>query len=213
MTPNMECLSEVRINESLDTARILLMEQSALQECVLTITAGAGGAESADWSAILKSLYLRWASQSGVKETGRTDEVVDGKLKQVSLKFSGKLVYGWLKGETGAHRLVRISPHDSQGRRYTSYASIRVRPIHEGTVIDPYEPIDYSAAVPDTGRWGRHVRSYVLHPYQLVKDLRTGHETNDADAVLQGDIDGFLAAYVIVRARQLPPPPSTDGER
>jgi peptide chain release factor 2 len=230
----------------------------------LEINSGAGGTESCDWAAMLARMYVRWAEQHGytVELQSETPGEEAG-IKSASYKISGHNAYGWLKSESGVHRLVRISPYDSAARRHTSFCSVWVYPVVDDTIeievqdkdvrIDTYrssgaggqhvnktdsavrithfptgivvtsseksqhqnrdiawkalksrlyqlELNKRNAAVleaheskGDAG-WGNQIRSYVLQPYQMVKDLRTGHETSDTQGVLDGDLDGFMAA-------------------
>jgi len=230
----------------------------------LEINAGAGGTESCDWASMLARMYVRWAEKKGYKvelqsETGGDE----AGIRSAAYKISGPNAYGWLKSESGVHRLVRISPYDSAARRHTSFSSVWVYPVIDDNIeivvpdseirIDTYrssgaggqhvnttdsavrithlptgivvtssmksqhqnrevamnalksrlyqQELDRrNAAVNaqheskgDAG-WGNQIRSYVLQPYQMVKDLRTGFETSDTGGVLDGDLDGFMAA-------------------
>jgi peptide chain release factor 2 len=230
----------------------------------LEINAGAGGTESCDWASMLARMYVRWAEKKGYKvelqsETGGEE----AGIRSAAYKISGPNAYGWLKSESGVHRLVRISPYDSAARRHTSFSSVWVYPVVDDNIeivvpdneirIDTYRSsgaggqhvnttdsavrithiptgivvtsseksqhqnrancmaalksrlyqleLDRRNAVVnaqhenkgDAG-WGNQIRSYVLQPYQMVKDLRTGHETSDTQGVLDGDLDGFMAA-------------------
>ena len=230
----------------------------------LEVNAGAGGTESCDWASMLARMYVRWAEKKGytVELQSETPGEEAG-IRSVSYKISGKNAYGWLKSESGVHRLVRISPYDSAARRHTSFSSVWVYPVVDDNIeievldkdirIDTYrssgaggqhvnktdsavrithfptnivvtssmksqhqnrdiamqalksrlyqmEMERRSAAVleahenkGDAG-WGNQIRSYVLQPYQMVKDLRTGVETSDTQGVLDGDLDPFMAA-------------------
>jgi peptide chain release factor 2 len=233
----------------------------------LEINAGAGGTESQDWASMLMRQYMRWAQRKGyvLSVMDRHDGEEAG-IKSVSLKIEGDMAYGWLRAENGVHRLVRISPFDSNAKRHTSFASISVSPVIDDTIevvvedkdlrIDTYRsqgaggqhvnttdsavrithiPTGIVAAC-QSGRsqhqnkdlamsmlrarlyeaevqrreqekakahgmktdigWGHQIRSYVLHPYQMVKDLRTNFETSNTSGVMDGDIDGFLEAYL-----------------
>ena len=230
----------------------------------LEINAGAGGTESCDWASMLARMYVRWAEKKGYKvelqsETGGDE----AGIRSAAYKISGPNAYGWLKSESGVHRLVRISPYDSAARRHTSFSSVWVYPVVDDNIeivipdsdirIDTYrssgaggqhvnttdsavrithlptnivvtssmksqhqnrevamnalrsrlyqlELDKRNAAINaqheskgDAG-WGNQIRSYVLQPYQMVKDLRTGYETSDTQGVLDGDLDGFMAA-------------------
>ncbi len=228
------------------------------------INAGAGGTESCDWAAMLARMYVRWAEAHGytVEQLDESQGEEAG-IKSATYKVSGRNAYGWLKSESGVHRLVRISPYDSQARRHTSFASVWVYPVVDDTIeieildkdirIDTFrssgaggqhvnktdsavrithlptnivvtsslksqhqnreiamnalkarlyqmELDKRNAAINalhdakgDAG-WGNQIRSYVLQPYQMVKDLRTGYETSDTEGVLDGDLDAFMAA-------------------
>lgn len=245
--------------------RALLSGEADGNDCYLEVNAGAGGTESCDWAEMLLRMYVRWAEQHGysvewVEETPGEE----AGIKSATIKIKGENAYGWLKTESGVHRLVRISPFDSQARRHTSFASVWVYPVIDDRIkieinekdlrIDTYrasgaggqhvnrtdsavrithlptgivvscqsdrsqhrnramamemlkarlyelelqkrraEQEATEALKTDIG-WGHQIRSYVLHPYKLVKDLRTGVETSDAQGVLDGDIDRFLEA-------------------
>lgn len=234
-------------------------------DCYLEINAGAGGTESCDWSSMLLRMYMRWADQSGFKTT--VLEINDGDeagIKSATIQIEGENAYGWLKTESGVHRLVRISPFDSNARRHTSFSSVSVSPVVDENIeieiedkdlrVDTFrssgaggqhvnttdsairithiptgivvscqnqrsqhqnrdtamnmlraklyelelqkqdaEKAEREAQKTDIA-WGHQIRSYVLHPYQMVKDLRTGVETGNSAAVLDGDIDMFLEA-------------------
>jgi peptide chain release factor 2 len=230
----------------------------------LEINAGAGGTESCDWANILARMYVRWAEKKGYKvELQSESPGEEAGIKSAAYKISGPNAYGWLKSESGVHRLVRISPYDSAARRHTSFCSVWVYPVVDDNIeidipdrdirIDTYrssgaggqhvnttdsavrithlptnivvtssmksqhqnreiamnalrsrlyqlELDKRNAAINaaheskgDAG-WGNQIRSYVLQPYQMVKDLRTGYETSDTQGVLDGDLDGFMAA-------------------
>ena len=230
----------------------------------LEVNAGAGGTESCDWASMLSRMYVRWAEKKGYKvETQSVSYGEEAGIKSVAYKISGPNAYGWLKSESGVHRLVRISPYDSAARRHTSFSSVWVYPVVDDNIeievaandirIDTYrssgaggqhvnttdsavrithmptgivvtsseksqhqnrdiamkalksrlyqmELDKRNAAINaaheskgDAG-WGNQIRSYVLQPYQMVKDLRTGVETSDTQGVLDGDLDKFMAA-------------------
>ena len=230
----------------------------------LEINAGAGGTESCDWASMLARMYVRWAEKKGYKVELQSETPGDeAGIRSASYKISGPNAYGWLKSESGVHRLVRISPYDSAARRHTSFSSVWVYPVVDDNIeivipdneirIDTYrssgaggqhvnttdsavrithlptnivvtssmksqhqnreiamnalrsrlyqlELDKRNAAINaaheskgDAG-WGNQIRSYVLQPYQMVKDLRTGYETSDTQGVLDGDLDGFMAA-------------------
>jgi peptide chain release factor 2 len=230
----------------------------------LEINAGAGGTESCDWASMLARMYVRWAEKKGYKvEVQSMSDGDEAGIKSAAYKISGPNAYGWLKSESGVHRLVRISPYDSAARRHTSFSSVWVYPVVDDNIeieipagdirIDTYrssgaggqhvnttdsavrithlptgivvtsseksqhqnrancmaalksrlyqmELDKRNAAINaqheskgDAG-WGNQIRSYVLQPYQMVKDLRTGVETSDTQGVLDGDLDRFMAA-------------------
>ncbi|MCB1562089.1 MAG: peptide chain release factor 2 [Alphaproteobacteria bacterium] len=239
-------------------------------DAYLQVNAGAGGTEAQDWADMILRMYIRWAEQHGHKVS--LLEKSDGEeagLKSATIRIEGENAYGWLKAETGVHRLVRISPFDSSARRHTSFASVSVSPVVDESIeieiedkdlrIDTYRsqgaggqhvnttdsavrithiPTGIVAACQsersqhqnrahamallkarlyeeelrkreeeqarihgektDIG-WGHQIRSYVLHPYQMVKDARTGVETTASQAVLDGDLDMFLEASLAHR--------------
>lgn len=248
----------------------LLSGEADSNDAYLEVNAGAGGTESCDWASILFRMYTRWAEQHGYKVEliDRTDGEEAG-IKSITVQISGDQAYGWLKSEEGVHRLVRISPFDSNARRHTSFASVSVSPVvDENIEIEVLEKdlrVDtmrasgaggqhvnktdsairithipsgivvacqaersqhknrakamamlkarlYDAelkkreasagaqyeAKSDIG-WGHQIRSYVLQPYQMVKDLRTGVERTDAQTVLDGDLDDYLHASLAQR--------------
>lgn len=248
----------------------LLSGEADESECFLEVHAGAGGTEAQDWAEMLMRMYLRWAEDHGYK-VDCLDETPgeEAGIKSVTLQVKGPRAYGWLKTESGVHRLVRISPFDSNAKRHTSFASIWVYPVLDDTIsieildkdlrIDTYrasgaggqhvnktdsairithlptgivvqcqndrsqhrnraqafdmlrsrlyelelqkraqEVQAQSDSKTDIG-WGHQIRSYVLHPYQMVKDLRTGVEKGNAQAVLDGKIDDFLEASLSQR--------------
>ena len=261
--------AEVALRALLETARekeleALLDGEADGNDTFLEINAGAGGTESCDWAAMLARMYVRWAEKKGyaVELQSMTDGEEAG-IRSASYKVTGKNAYGWLKSESGVHRLVRISPYDSAARRHTSFSSVWVYPVVDDNIeidipdrdirIDTYrssgaggqhvnttdsavrithlptnivvtssmksqhqnrdacmvalrarlyqlELDKRNAAINaaheskgDAG-WGNQIRSYVLQPYQMVKDLRTGVETSDTGGVLDGDLDRFMAA-------------------
>ena len=230
----------------------------------LEINAGAGGTESCDWAAMLARMYVRWAEKKGYKvELTSESPGEEAGIRSATYRISGPNAYGWLKSESGVHRLVRISPYDSAARRHTSFCSVWVYPVvdenieitvPEGEIrIDTYrssgaggqhvnttdsavrithiptgivttssqksqhqnrdiamnalksrlyemelrkrtEAIEAQHDAKGDAGWGNQIRSYVLHPYQMVKDLRTGVETSDTQGVLDGALDPFMAA-------------------
>ncbi|MGI9421060.1 MAG: peptide chain release factor 2 [Geminicoccaceae bacterium] len=243
----------------------LLSGEADSNDCFLEIHAGAGGTESQDWAEMLLRMYVRWAEKRGFKlEFVEESAGEEAGLKSVTVKVLGHNAYGWMKTESGVHRLVRISPFDSQARRHTSFASVWIYPIIDDSIeveveekdlrIDTYrasgaggqhinktdsairithlptgivvqcqndrsqhrnraqaydmlrarlyelelqkrqEAADAEAASKSDIGWGHQIRSYVLQPYQMVKDLRTGVEKGNAQGVLDGDIDDYLEA-------------------
>ena len=248
----------------------LLSGEADSNDCFLEINAGAGGTESQDWTQMLVRMYVRWAEAHGYKVEWLDESAgEEAGLKSATLKIIGFNAYGWLKTESGVHRLVRISPYDSAARRHTSFSSVWVYPVIDDTIDVQYEEKDlridtYRAsgaggqhvnktdsairithlptgivvqcqndrsqhrnraaafdmlrarlyerelqireeaaqaehdAKTDIG-WGHQIRSYVLQPYQMVKDLRTDVETSNTQAVLDGDLDQFMAASLAQR--------------
>ncbi len=230
----------------------------------LEINAGAGGTESCDWASMLARMYVRWAEKKGYKVELQSENAgEEAGIKSAAYKISGPNAYGWLKSESGVHRLVRISPYDSDARRHTSFSSIWVYPVVDDAIeidvqdkdirIDTYRSsgaggqhvnktdsavrithfptgivvtsseksqhqnrdiamkalksrlyqleldkrnaaINAAHEAKGDAGWGNQIRSYVLQPYQMVKDLRTNHETSDTQGVLDGDLDAFMAA-------------------
>ncbi len=248
----------------------LLSGEADANDCFIEINSGAGGTESQDWASMLERMYLRWAQNRGFKSELLDETPGEGAgIKSATLKVSGHNAYGWAKTETGVHRLVRISPFDSNARRHTSFASVWVYPViddkieikiddkdlqidtmrsggaggqhvnkTESAVRITHLPTNIAVkcqagrsqhankaeamqmlkarlyerelrireekaqAVEDSKTdiaWGHQIRSYVLHPYQLVKDLRTEVETSDTQGVLDGDLDEFMAAALADR--------------
>ena len=234
-------------------------------DCFVEINAGAGGTEAQDWAEMMQRMYARWGEQKGYKiEYIEESAGEEAGIKSVTMRFNGDNAYGWLKTESGVHRLVRISPYDSSARRHTSFASVWVYPVVDDAIeveieekdlrIDTYrasgaggqhvnktdsairithlptnivvqcqndrsqhrnratafnmlkarlyelelqrreEEASVSAAGKTDIGWGNQIRSYVLHPYQMVKDLRTQVEKGNAQGVLDGDIDAFIEA-------------------
>jgi peptide chain release factor 2 len=250
----------------------LLSGEADGNDTYLEVHAGAGGTESQDWAQMLLRMYMRWAEDKGYKvalvEQSAGEEAG---IKSATLEIKGENAYGWLKTESGVHRLVRISPYDSAARRHTSFASVWVFPVVDDNIdieikesdcrIDTYRssgaggqhvnttdsavrithiPTNIvvasqqersqiknraiawgmlkarlyelelkkredkasaeAASKTDIG-WGHQIRSYVLQPYQLVKDLRTGVQTSDPSRVLDGDIDPFVEAALAQRMK------------
>jgi peptide chain release factor 2 len=248
----------------------LLSGEADKNDCYLDINAGAGGTEAQDWAQIVYRMYLRWAEKHGFKIEILDENEGDGAgIKSASMKLTGLNAFGWLKAESGVHRLVRISPFDANARRHTSFCAVWVYPVVDDSInvvvedkdlrIDTYrasgaggqhvnrtesairithapsgivvqcqsdrsqhrnkatamemlksklyetelrkrENAAQSEANEKTDiGWGHQIRSYVLHPYQLVKDLRTNVETSNSGAVLDGDIDLFLEASLAAK--------------
>lgn len=251
----------------------LLSGEVDANDAFLDVNAGSGGTEAQDWASMLLRMYTRWAEAHGYKTSLLEQSAGDeAGIKSTTIKIEGHNAYGWLKTETGVHRLVRISPFDSNARRHTSFASITVTPVIDDNIdiniedkdlrIDTYrssgaggqhvnttdsavrithEPTGVVVACQsersqhqnranamsmlraklyeleiqqreaaqseayeektDIG-WGHQIRSYVLHPYQMVKDLRTAFETSDAGGVLDGNLDGFLESALSYKQEQ-----------
>ncbi|MEZ5884490.1 MAG: peptide chain release factor 2 [Paracoccaceae bacterium] len=259
-----KALKELREFSAAKELEALLDGEADGNDTFLEINAGAGGTESCDWASMLARMYVRWAEKKGYKVELQSESAgEEAGIKSASYKISGPNAYGWLKSESGVHRLVRISPYDSAARRHTSFCSVWVYPVVDDNIeieipasdirIDTYrssgaggqhvnttdsavrithlptnivvtssmksqhqnreiamnalrsrlyqlELDKRNAAINaaheskgDAG-WGNQIRSYVLQPYQMVKDLRTGYETSDTQGVLDGDLDGFMAA-------------------
>ncbi len=267
--------AEQALFETLKEARsaqveTLLSGEADGNDAYLEIHSGAGGTESQDWANIMLRMYTRWAERRKFKiEVMEMHDGEEAGIKSATVKITGHNAYGWLKTESGVHRLVRISPYDSAARRHTSFSSAWVYPVVDDTInieinesdlkVDTYRSSGAggqhvnttdsairithvpsgvvvacqqersqhknratamqmlkarlyeielqkreeaanaeSAAKTDVG-WGHQIRSYVLQPYQMVKDLRTGHETSNTSAVLDGDLDDFMEASLAAR--------------
>ena len=242
----------------------LLDGEADSNDTFLEINSGAGGTESCDWASMLARMYVRWAEKRGYKVELQSESAgEEAGIKSAAYKISGQNAYGWLKSESGVHRLVRISPFDSAAKRHTSFTSVKVYPVVDDNIeievnpsdirIDTYRSsgaggqhvnttdsavrithaptgivvtsseksqhknrdiamkalksrlyqieLDKRSALVNEAHenagdagWGNQIRSYVLQPYQMVKDLRTNHETSDTKGVLDGDLDGFMGA-------------------
>ncbi|MGD9294300.1 MAG: peptide chain release factor 2 [Roseobacter sp.] len=257
----LQALAEKAAQKELEA---LLDGEADGNDTFLEVNAGAGGTESCDWASMLARMYVRWAEKKGYKvELQSMTDGDEAGIKSATYKISGPNAYGWLKSESGVHRLVRISPFDSAAKRHTSFCSVWVYPVVDDNIEIEVNPADIridtyrssgaggqhvnttdsavrithmptgivvtsseksqhqnrdiamkalksrlyqleldrrNAAITEAHEskgdagWGNQIRSYVLQPYQMVKDLRTNYETSDTKGVLDGDLDGFMAA-------------------
>ena len=258
---NLKALAMMAAQKELEA---LLNGEADANDTFLEVNAGAGGTESCDWASMLARMYVRWAEKKGYEVELLSETSGDeAGIRSAAYKITGHNAYGWLKSESGVHRLVRISPYDSAARRHTSFSSVWVYPVVDDNIeidipdrdirIDTYRSsgaggqhvnttdsavrithlptnivvtsseksqhqnranamaalkarlyqmeldkrnaeINAQHAAKGDAGWGNQIRSYVLHPYQMVKDLRTGEETSDTQGTLDGDLDRFMAA-------------------
>ncbi len=265
-----EMITALRDRAAKAEIEALLSGEADSNDCFVEIHPGAGGTESNDWAAMLLRMYVRWAQQRGYKVDIIEEQAGDeAGIKSATIQVKGHNAYGWLKTESGVHRLVRISPFDSNARRHTSFASAWIYPVVDDNIeidinesdcrIDTFrasgaggqhvnttdsavrithlptgfvvqcqnersqhknratawtmlrarlyeaelQKREEAAAATEAGKsdigWGHQIRSYVLQPYQMVKDLRTQVESSDPDKVLDGDLDKFMSASLAQR--------------